>query len=87
VTARRFQAAAGIGPGQIAAVTRQKSTARRLVSSMSDALAVPSGMPRGVRGVAPPCEDCAVLEDMHQMLFKLGVPVIFHRDDMVPIVA
>jgi hypothetical protein len=30
---------------------------------------------RGVRGVAPPSDDCAVAEDMHQMVFNLGVPV------------
>jgi hypothetical protein len=59
----------------IAVATRQKSTARRLVSSMPDSLRTPSGVPRAARGDAPPGDKRAVLEATYQMVFTGGTAV------------
>jgi hypothetical protein len=68
----------------MAVVTRQKSTARRLVSRMPDIFAFPSGMHRGVRGVVPPGANCAVLavlEDTYQMVVNSDATVTLRLAD------
>ena len=78
---------AGTGRGHIAVATLQKSTARRLVSSMSAILILPAVITPGVREVPTPGADGSVLEGMYLMLFSRGTAVTLRAAGQHPIVA
>ena len=78
---------AGTGRGHIAVATLQKSTARRLVSSMSAILVLPALVAPGVTEVVTPGAGSAVLEDTYSMLFSRGTAVTLRAVGQHPIVA
>ncbi len=81
------QATAGTGRIHIAVATRQKSTARRLVSSMSAIVVLPAVIVPGVRAVPTPGVDGTALEGTYTMLFRRGTAVTPRASGQHPIVA
>ena len=84
---REGQATEGTGRVHIAVATLQKSTARRLVSSMSAILVLPAVITPEVRMVVTPGAGGAVLEDTSSMLFSRGTAVTLRAAGQHPIVA
>jgi hypothetical protein len=84
---RAGQATAGTGCVHIAVATRQKSTARRLVSSMSAILVLPLVLTPEARKAVTPGAGSAVLEGTYPMLFSRGPAVTLRAAGQHPIVA